>query len=65
VGSNLKDQQLQQVRIPMEITEKNDTSRDAHADIRRSSTRPSWRRIWTATARSALRSLPRWWRART
>lgn len=63
VGSNLKDQQLQQVCANEERTSSNCRQT---ADARgRLSTRPSWRLTWTMTARLALRSLPRWLRTRT
>lgn len=62
VGSNLKDQQLQQVCISLLALWWILRREAAQADGRRSSTRPSWRQTWTATARSASRSSPRWWR---
>ena len=62
VGSNLKDQQLQQVRQ----TRKEPLFQANPANpCCRLSTRPSWRPIWTATARLASRSSPRWLRTQT
>lgn len=65
VGSNLKDQQLQQVscaegrRWDVRLGESGWlTERD------RLSTRLSWKPTRTTTARSALRSSRRWWRTR-
>lgn len=68
VGSNLKDQQLQQVSSWEERTAGGyavwqiGCVRDIFADsgMTRSWTRPSWKRILTTTARSALRSSQRW-----
>lgn len=61
VGSNLKDQQLQQVgrsSLPPRMC--------LHANgMDRLWTRPSWKPTRTGTERSALMSLPRWWRIRT
>jgi Ca2+-binding EF-hand superfamily protein len=58
VGSNLKDQQLQQVRALC----KGACPGSEHSanPYNRSSTRPSWRLTSTATAKSALKSSPRW-----
>jgi hypothetical protein len=63
VGSNLKDQQLQQVRHAEEGHLGGRTRMLANP-CRRSWTRPSWRPTWTAMARSASRSSPRWSRTR-
>lgn len=66
VGSNLKDQQLQQVscaegmRWDVRLGES-----EWLTESDRLSTRLSWKRIRTTTARSALRSSRRWWRTRT
>lgn len=61
VGSNLKDQQLQQVRYAMQRRRELLWKRNPPANpCRRSWTRPSWRQTWTAMARSASRNSPRW-----
>ena len=65
VGSNLKDQQLQQVSFWRSVAYagwRMGYARDMIADlgITRSWTRPSWKRISTTTARSASRSSQRW-----
>jgi hypothetical protein len=61
VGSNLKDQQLQQVRH----AKRNAEETKPPLTPGRSWTRPSWRPTWTAMARSASRSSPRWSRTQT
>ena len=73
VGSNLKDQQLQQVSFWEERTGggyavwRIGCIREMLADLgmTRSWTRPSWKRISTTTARSASRSSQRWSRTPT
>jgi hypothetical protein len=57
VGSNLKDQQLQQVGSPARLGVLGQRLTDSH---RRLSTKPSWKPTWTATARLASRSSRRW-----
>lgn len=60
VGSNLKDQQLQQVRIP-------GSRRGTVLNMltkARLLTRPSWRQTSTMTARSASKNSPRWSKTR-
>lgn len=63
VGSNLKDQQLQQVTITRLCRRRRAPL--ASLTCRRSSTRPLWRPTLTAMARSPLTSSPRWSRAPT
>ncbi len=83
VGSNLKDQQLQQVCAWPDSHEADrgwdgggwlgvrggrGFGKEEIADmycVSRSSIKRSWKRTWIATARSASRSLRRWWRIRT
>ena len=72
VGSNLKDQQLQQVSLEEQggggyYFWQVGYVRDMLADLGmiRLWTRPSWKRIWTTTARSASRSSQRWSRTPT
>ena len=63
VGSNLKDQQLQQVRA---FKEGAGGQRKASANAwHRLLTKPLWRPTWTVTARSVSRSSPRWLRTLT
>jgi hypothetical protein len=58
VGSNLKDQQLQQV------FSKSNTWGRTHQLLTfgRLWTKPSWRQIWTGTAKLASKSSPKWWK---
>ena len=63
VGSNLKDQQLQQVRLST-ISQGCNKGAEKVLMPTRSWTRLSWKQTWIMTARSASRSLPRWWRTR-
>jgi hypothetical protein len=67
VGSNLKDQQLQQVRRhkAWHIEHRRGKDRICADNTHRLSTRPSWKPTSTATARSASRSSRKWSRAPT
>jgi hypothetical protein len=69
VGSNLKDQQLQQVNLITNINPRSRvykwTDRSAEPSLTRSWTRQSWRRTRITTGRSASMSSRRWSRIRT
>lgn len=60
VGSNLKDQQLQQVRFASQVYFHAARPGTNGFGPSRSSIKPSWRQIWTAMARSALKSSRKW-----